>query len=363
MNITKSFSFFICIILLITISAPAVLGALEKGTPAPNFSGTDQNGKKISLEYYKGQNMLIYFIKYLDDTVKEELLSLNDFKTFFNVLIISSTEEGYNDTLAYLKNKKLGYSVLMDKEKKLQDLYSINYQFPTLYIINNNSKVCSSRMGFIKPVETFLGEYLKEAGLSVDYNPAETGKPWIGLLVIELPGYLKDIYNVEKGLYIGKVMPSSPAQASGFQVGDIITEFDNKKVEDEGDVTEIIEAKKVGDSCNVKLIRKNPEKLTLTLLKEGNPAGWEIDEMPDALKELYGVEKGVIVKEVEKNGSAEKQGFKAFDLIISADGKSVENKDDVNKIMDGKKSGEKTTFSVIRLKNEQISSSVVIGIK
>jgi len=106
-----------------------------------------------------------------------------------------------------------------------------------------------------------------------------------------------------------------------------------------------------------------PEKLTITLLKEGNPAGWEIDEMPDALKELYGVEKGVIVKELEKNGSAEKQGFKAFDLIISADGKTVENKDDVNKIMDGKKSGEKTTFSVIRLKNEQISSSVVIGIK
>ena len=362
MKVFKVFSVSLCVFMVMVLLGTCAFAALEQGVKAPDFSGVDQNGKTVTKDYFKNQNILLYFIKYPGDAAKEEFLAIQDFKNFFNVLIVACTEEGYNDTVAYLKKKGLSYPVVFDNEKRIQDLYRINYQFPTLYIIDNNGNIADSRIGFIEPLESFAEDYLKKFGLSIDYTPAEAGKPWIGLLVIELPGYLEELFSVDKGLYVGKVMPGSPAQAAGFAVGDIMTEFDGKVLEDEGDVTNIIDEKKAGDVCAVKYIRKKPEKLTLAFTKQ-DKAGWEIDDMPSALEDLYKADKGVIVKKVENGSPAEAMGFKAFDLLVSADNVKIGDEDQLKKIIEGKKAGEEIVFSVVRLENEVLSSSVTVGVK
>ncbi|WP_138203383.1 S1C family serine protease [Haloimpatiens lingqiaonensis] len=56
-----------------------------------------------------------------------------------------------------------------------------------------------------------------------------------------------------EGVYVTKLVPNSGAEKSGIQAGDILTEFDNKKIKSFSDLSAILFEHKVGDvvSCKV----------------------------------------------------------------------------------------------------------------
>ncbi len=64
---------------------------------------------------------------------------------------------------------------------------------------------------------------------------------------------------IPRGAYIVEVMPGSSAEDAGIQVGDIIVEFDGKKVVDE-DLIKLINAKRVGDKVKASVYRWNEDK-------------------------------------------------------------------------------------------------------
>lgn len=61
-----------------------------------------------------------------------------------------------------------------------------------------------------------------------------------------------------------------------------------------------------------------------------------------------GVENGIIVKDVEANTIASKEGIKPGDIIIKVDGKDIKNMGDLSKIMYSHSSGDKLKIEVIR---------------
>jgi serine protease Do len=74
--------------------------------------------------------------------------------------------------------------------------------------------------------------------------------------------------NVPEGAFIVEVVENSPAQKAEIQKGDIVTDFDGKRVrgDDQETLQKLIAKKKVGDKIKVKIWRdeKVLEK-TLTL--------------------------------------------------------------------------------------------------
>ncbi len=62
----------------------------------------------------------------------------------------------------------------------------------------------------------------------------------------------------------------------------------------------------------------------------------------------YGIPKGVLVMQINKNGSAAKAGLRRGDIIISFNGKTVESTDEINSIKDEFNAGDTVTLTVFR---------------
>lgn len=96
-------------------------------------------------------------------------------------------------------------------------------------------------------------------------------RPYLGIAyqLISKQAALRN--ELPEGAYVQEVVDSSSAQKAGIQKGDIITEFDGKKVnENTGALAGLIAKKKVGDSVKVKIWR-NEKFLDITVTLDTAP--------------------------------------------------------------------------------------------
>ena len=69
----------------------------------------------------------------------------------------------------------------------------------------------------------------------------------VGLILSKRPGYVSVV----------AAIPGSPAAKAGFKAGDVMVEFDGKKIDNLYDFTYALQAKKPGDEVVVKVLRDN----------------------------------------------------------------------------------------------------------
>lgn len=73
------------------------------------------------------------------------------------------------------------------------------------------------------------------------------------------------------GVKLQQVVPNTPASKAGLKGGDVITEFDGKKIENADDLRNILGSKKPGDKVKVKVLREGETlELEVTLEERGN---------------------------------------------------------------------------------------------
>ena len=107
---------------------------------------------------------------------------------------------------------------------------------------------------------------------------------WAGVAVQEITPGLADTLGIEKasGALVASVVQGGPAQRGGMKVGDVIIEFDGKKVVDAMDLPLWIARTPVDKSVAVKVQRERQQvelQLTLTMIPEGNPLQARGDEI------------------------------------------------------------------------------------
>ena len=75
---------------------------------------------------------------------------------------------------------------------------------------------------------------------------------------------------VPMGAYVQRIVAGSPAEIAGIKPGDIITEIDGIKLDDEKDGTliSILNKKKIGDTVSVKIWRENKEGEVMVKLEK-----------------------------------------------------------------------------------------------
>ena len=95
-----------------------------------------------------------------------------------------------------------------------------------------------------------------------------SGRPLIGVTLIEVTNQLAAINNIPVGLYVNNVQPGSAASEGGVKIGDVIVKADGKEVATVAELNEIRNSKKVGDPLEFEIYRDG-KNITLTIyLKE-----------------------------------------------------------------------------------------------
>ncbi len=162
---------------------------------------------------------------------------------------------------------------------------------------------------------------------------------WLGVLIQDVTRDLAESFNMEKpqGALIARVLPGSPAEDAGFQVGDIVTEFNGHEIIHSSDLPPMVGITPINKNIPVEIIRKG--KTTEIKVKIGelpkeddvqvasnskadsetktsNRMGVTVVNIPDEQRKRFDLGNGgVIVKQV-KPGAAADAGVRRGDIIL-----------------------------------------------
>ncbi|RZJ30467.1 MAG: PDZ domain-containing protein, partial [Chryseobacterium sp.] len=154
------------------------------------------------------------------------------------------------------------------------------------------------------------------------------------------------------GIYVTEITKNSGAQDAGIQPGDIITKIDNTDISGFSDLSLAIGSRRPGDKVAVTYTRNgkvNNVNVTLKDLKGGTSSrskddltvvekiGAEFEPLSERVKTDYGLESGVIAKNVTEGSEMDKIGVVDNYIVMEINGKPVNSQKDVEKILNGYK--------------------------
>ena len=206
----------------------------------------------------------------------------------------------------------------------------------------------------------------------------ETKRGWLGVRIQEVTKEIAEVEKLKKpaGALVASVGQNSPADKAGIKAGDIILEFDGKKIDTMRTLPKVVASTKVGKSVeltvwrNKKSIKKRlilgrlesseefKEKKTKTIKKET-----EIETLKITVRDVTNDDitsrnlkkniNGVVIIDIA-NRSPLANLLSINDIIIEVQKTSVKNSSDLNKLVDGIfKKGEKTLLLTVINNNNQ----------
>jgi serine protease Do len=214
--------------------------------------------------------------------------------------------------------------------------------------INTAIVAAGQGIGFAIPINMAkeILPQLKEKGRVI--------RGWLGVTVQRITSQLAKSFGLkeERGALVSQVFKGSPAEKAGIKSGDVILEFDGKKVKDFGELSRIVAATPVGKTVPIKIFREG-KMLTLQatiaeLEERGEVAeapvqktlGINVQDLTPEIARALGLEDttGVVVVQVEKGTPADQAGISRGDVVQEVNHQPVEGVDDfyraINKAKD-----------------------------
>jgi len=123
-------------------------------------------------------------------------------------------------------------------------------------VIGVNSQIYSRTGGFMGLSFAIPVNVLKDVVEQLKAKGKVT-RGWLGVLIQDVTGELAESFSMEKpaGALVAKVLPDSPAAAAKFQVGDIITQFNDKPIERSADLPPLVGSTPVDSKVTTTVIR------------------------------------------------------------------------------------------------------------
>ncbi len=235
-------------------------------------------------------------------------------------------------------------------------------------VIGINSQIYSRTGGFMGlsfaiPIEMAVdvANQIKETGT--------VSRGWLGVLIQEVTRELAESFGMENphGALVAKVLDDSPAAAAGLEVGDVIVEFNGKKVMRSSSLPPLVGRAKVGQEAEVTVVRdKQRRNIGVQIAQlpaattqaaytpeseqiiEESALGMKVEELGSEVGKRLKIENGVQVVEVDDSGPARDAGIMKGDVITMIDNRAVDSVGDFEVITDELKSGKSVALLVQR---------------
>jgi len=83
-------------------------------------------------------------------------------------------------------------------------------------------------------------------------------RPWLGVGGYDVDRRLASYYGIatRQGVFVAEISQGSPAEAAGFQVGDVVTSVGGKPLAGVADLVEALRERKIGDSIEIEAERR-----------------------------------------------------------------------------------------------------------
>jgi len=178
-------------------------------------------------------------------------------------------------------------------------------------------------------------------------------RAYLGIYLQEITSDLRKSFDLDEvaGVLVNRVIEDTPAENAGLKNGDVILEFDHKKVENVSKFMLMVASSDIGKKVPVKIVRNKKEKnLTVELIERpsdelaasDDPAvtntewlGIEVESLNSDFAKRNEIEEdnGVIITNIENNTPASKSNMGIGDVIIEINSRAVENMKDYKNIV------------------------------
>jgi serine protease Do len=212
------------------------------------------------------------------------------------------------------------------------------------------------------------------------------------------------------GAVVEEVSESSAAEAGGIRKGDVIVEFDGERVRSARQLTRLVQETADGRKVTAVVVRDG-QRVNLTVEprqsgpavfekfrefedvgrafnfdvvppspvrtpRASPPAVWNFDgllgpangrlgltveTLSPQLAEYFGTKEGVLVKSVQDNSAASKIGIRAGDVITSINGSTIDDADELRRLLQSLHDGAEVTVGIMRDKKAQTLKGKVEG--
>ncbi len=232
-------------------------------------------------------------------------------------------------------------------------------------VVGINSQIYSRTGGYMGlsfaiPIEMAMSvvEQIKTKG--------RVSRGWLGVLIQEVTRELAESFGMDKpqGALVAKIFPGSPAAAAGFQVGDVIIDFNGQPVPTSASLPPLVGQTAVGSTVPVQVLRSGDARTLEVLIEElpeqdslasaGGPQtpqsflGLTVMDLSDTEKEELGVDHGVSVTAVAEGSVAAESGLRKGDILMMVNGEEVLDSQSLADIIDNLPEGKSVPVLVQR---------------
>ena len=216
-------------------------------------------------------------------------------------------------------------------------------------VIGINSQIFTRSGGYMGlsfaiPIDVAMEvvEQLKEKG--------QVSRGWLGVLIQSVDRDLAESFGLDRaaGALIARILPDSPAESSGLKEGDIIIEFNGRKIDLSSDLPHVVGRTKAETVVDVEVVREGKLKtveVEIGLLPErpeqqfrtgrqilDNRLGISVVDLTDELRERLDLDKGVAISRISF-GPGRTAGLQRGDVITEIDGEDVSDVEQFERIV------------------------------
>ncbi len=190
---------------------------------------------------------------------------------------------------------------------------------------------------------------------------------YLGVSIVRIPKKEKEKLGVKFGVKVNNVEKKSPAYKAGIKTGDVIQYFNKEKIRTPYSLTKIVRKQKPGTRVKLHIVRNKKNKTISLKLGDYNKTfqpkyinkkraflGVQLENMTADFGDYFGVKngEGALIRVVEADTPAEESGFRAGDVIIKIEDKTIKNANDVSKVLAKFKKGDTVNIVFLRHKKK-----------
>jgi len=180
----------------------------------------------------------------------------------------------------------------------------------------------------------------------------KVSRGYLGVSIQDITSELKETFDLKttEGVLVSDVSKDSPADKAGLKQGDVVVEFNDRKVENTGQFRNLVSLTPPGSKANLVVIRDGKEielPVKLATLEQASIAGvtqtdameklgFTVQDLSEDLARQFGYERyqGVLISQVMPRSPAQFAGLRPGVLITEVNKKAVGNTEDFLKALE-----------------------------